>query len=140
MCRVKLHEQMVAHCFSHWSCWYHGHAYAGKRANSFESLEKKGKWNFLKLIKAKLNIWTHKNREMRILYSVVWRKCVHIYVTKSKLTLPQDRPVNLRRSVEASNTTLFGKSTDWEDGGLRSQNNHLIRVWMPGSFIEQSLG
>ena len=58
----------------------------------------------------------------------------------SSFCLPQDRPVNLRWDVEASNITLFGKSTDWEDGRLRPQNNHLIRVWMPGSFIEQSLG
>ena len=32
---------------------------------------------------------------------------------------------------------LFQKSTDQEDGRLTSQNNYLVGVWMPGSFIEQ---
>ena len=32
--------------------------------------------------------------------------------------------------------TLFEKPVDWEDGRLMSQNNHLIGVWMPVSFIE----
>jgi len=31
---------------------------------------------------------------------------------------------------------LFGKPTDGEDGRLKSQNNHLVEVWMPDSFIE----
>ena len=34
--------------------------------------------------------------------------------------------------------TLFRKLADQEDGRLISQNKHLIRVWMPGSFIEQN--
>ena len=34
--------------------------------------------------------------------------------------------------------TLFGELADWEDDGrLTSQNNHFLRVWTPGSFIEQ---
>ena len=32
--------------------------------------------------------------------------------------------------------TLFRKPADGEDGRLMSQNNHLIRVWMPVYFIE----
>ena len=48
-----------------------------------------------------------------------------------------NRPVYPRRGVEVRNVTLFGKTTDQEDGRLMSQNNHLIQVWMPGSFIEQ---
>ena len=36
--------------------------------------------------------------------------------------------------------TLFGKLADGKDGGLMSQNNHLIGVWMPGSFIVQRWG
>ena len=36
--------------------------------------------------------------------------------------------------------TLFGKPADQEDGRLMSQNNHLIGVWMPSSFVDQSLG
>ena len=34
-------------------------------------------------------------------------------------------------------TTLFGKLADCKDGKLISQNNNLIEVWMPDSFIEQ---
>ena len=33
--------------------------------------------------------------------------------------------------------TLFGKLAYQEDGKLMSQSNHLIWVWMPGSFINQ---
>ena len=33
--------------------------------------------------------------------------------------------------------TLFGKPADRKDGRLAPQNNHLIWVWMPGSFIDQ---
>ena len=33
--------------------------------------------------------------------------------------------------------TLFGKPADREDGRLAPQNNHLLGVWMPGSFIHQ---
>ncbi len=36
--------------------------------------------------------------------------------------------------------TLFGKPADREDGGLKSQNNHLIGVWMPVCFIAQRWG
>ena len=33
--------------------------------------------------------------------------------------------------------TLFGKPSDQEDGRLAPQNNRLIGVRMPGSFINQ---
>ena len=33
--------------------------------------------------------------------------------------------------------TLFRKPSDQEDGRLAPQNNHLIGIWMPGSFIDQ---
>ena len=36
--------------------------------------------------------------------------------------------------------TLFRKLADREDDRLMSQNNHLVEVWMPGSFIEQRGG
>ena len=45
-----------------------------------------------------------------------------------------------RQGVEARNMTLLGKLADQEDSRLPSQNNHLIEVWMPGSFIEQRAG
>ena len=38
----------------------------------------------------------------------------------------------LRKGV----TALFRKLADQEDGRLASQNTYLIRVWIPGSFIE----
>ena len=53
---------------------------------------------------------------------------------------PHNRPMNWRQGVEARNTTLFGKLADREDGGLVSPKNHLIRVWMPVSFIAQRRG
>ena len=34
--------------------------------------------------------------------------------------------------------TLIWEPNDRENGRLASQNNDLIRVWMPGSFIDQS--
>ena len=36
--------------------------------------------------------------------------------------------------------TLLGKPADQEDGRLVSPKNHLIRVWMSVSFIEQRGG
>ena len=33
--------------------------------------------------------------------------------------------------------TLIGEPADQEDGRLGLQNNHLIEVWMPDSFIYQ---
>ena len=38
---------------------------------------------------------------------------------------------------EARNMTLFRELADQEDGRLISQNDHLIGVWVPTSFIEQ---
>ena len=32
---------------------------------------------------------------------------------------------------------LIRGTADQEDGRLAPQNNHLIRVWMPGYFIDQ---
>lgn len=53
-----------------------------KKSNSLEPFKEKGKWTFLILIKAKLSVWIHNSWEMRILYSVNQRKCVHIYISK----------------------------------------------------------
>ena len=36
--------------------------------------------------------------------------------------------------------SLLGKLADQEDGRLMSQNNHLVWVWMAGSFMEQGGG
>ena len=64
-------------------------------------------------------------------------KCHRGFVTKAKLALLAALPDN---KSETRNTTLFGKPADREDSRLKSQNNHLIRVWMPVSFIEQRGG
>lgn len=45
-----------------------------------------------------------------------------------------------REGVEARHTASSGKPADRENGRLRSQNNHLARVWMPDSFINQRWG
>ena len=42
-----------------------------------------------------------------------------------------------RRSAKARNMTLFRRLADHEDGGVMSQDDNLIGVWMPGSIIEQ---
>ena len=63
-------------------------------------------------------------------------------VSESWLTLLTAREVNEseRRGVEARNTTVFGELVDQEDSRLRSQNNHSVRVRMPGSFMGQRWG
>ena len=60
-------------------------------------------------------------------------------VMECKLTLLTAQEVNEseREGVEARNLILFGELVDQEDGRLRSQNNHSVRVWMPGSFMDQ---
>ena len=67
-----------------------------------------------------------------------------IYVTQGQvLSSPssfcplQDRSMNRRQGVEARIMTLFWKPADQEDGRLMSQNNHHIRVWMPGFFYNK---
>ena len=71
-----------------------------------------------------------------LLYDCLHRQA-HTVTNLCSLCSPQDRSVNLRGGVEARNTTLFGKSADREDGRLASQNNHLVGVWMPVSFMGQ---
>ena len=60
-------------------------------------------------------------------------------VTESKLALltAQQDNESERQGIEARQTTLFGKQADRKDDRLVPQNNHLIGVWMPGSFIDQ---
>ena len=50
------------------------------------------------------------------------------------------RDYESRRPGVEARMRLFGKPADQEDGRLMSQNNHLIGVWMPSSFVDQSLG
>ena len=58
----------------------------------------------------------------------------------SKLALLTARQANesKRKSVvEARKNYFILKAADREDGRLVPQNNRLITVWMPGSFIDQ---
>ena len=63
-------------------------------------------------------------------------------VIESKLALltPWQANESERWGVEARKMTLFRKLAEWEDGRLVPQNNHLIGVWMLGSFIHQRWG
>ena len=58
-------------------------------------------------------------------------------LSPSSLCSLHDRPVNPRDEVLRQEETLVGELADQQDGRLAPQNNHLIGVWMPGSFIEQ---
>ena len=60
-------------------------------------------------------------------------------VTKSRLTLLAARQANESERVRCwgKEETLIREPADREDGRLAPQNNHLIWVWMPGSFIYQ---
>ena len=42
--------------------------------------------------------------------------------------------------MEARKTTSLGKSADQGGGRLAPQSNHLVGIWMPGSFIEPKRG
>ena len=60
-------------------------------------------------------------------------------VTEYKLCLVKDRPMNLRCTV-GMRKGLFQELVDREDGRLAPQNNHLVRAWLPGSFMDQRRG
>ena len=62
---------------------------------------------------------------------------VETYVTESKLALLPADQLTEKAVVEAKNRTLFWKLADGAGGRLILQKNHLIWVWMLGSFIEQ---
>ena len=57
-------------------------------------------------------------------------------LSPSSLCSLHDRPVNPRDEVLRQEETLVGELADQQDGRLAPQNNHLIGVWMPGSFID----
>ena len=56
-------------------------------------------------------------------------------VKKSKLAL-----LAARQEVLRQGKWLYSKAADQEDGRLAPQNNHLIGVWMPDSFLDQRWG
>ena len=67
-------------------------------------------------------------------------KLEYLHIVTKPLCLLQDRPMNLRYEVLQQGIWLFAKLADWEDGRLLPLNNHLSRVWMPGSYIDQRWG
>ena len=69
----------------------------------------------------------------------VWQEewLVYMLLSLSSLCSLHDRPVSRTQNVDTKNTTLFGKLADREDGRLMSQNNRLLQVWKPDSFMEQ---
>ena len=54
------------------------------------------------------------------------------------LPSPPDRPMNQRGKVLRQARDFNLGASRLRNGRLASQNNDLIRVWMPGSFIDQS--
>ena len=73
----------------------------------------------------------------------LWHLCLlKLLLSPCLPSLPHDRPMNLRdrRDVEARDVKVGWPSRKWddlEDSRLLSQNNHLVGVWMPGSFMDQ---
>ena len=60
-------------------------------------------------------------------------------VTESKLTLLATRQVN-ESEVLGSGRDFIQELADGEDGRLVSQNNHLVRAWLPGSCMDPRWG
>ena len=89
---------------------------------------------YLQLLTNQLYLEVHRKVYFSMSYT---NSCLCLFlpptsVTKSKLALLATKQVNKSKwqGIEARNMTLFGKSTDREDGRLMSQNNCLVRVWM----------
>ena len=55
----------------------------------------------------------------------------------SSLCSLHNRPMNLRDVVFRTENDFIQKVSWCKDGRLMFQNNHLVEVWMPVSFIEQ---
>ena len=53
---------------------------------------------------------------------------------------PHKRLMNKRWGAEAKNRDFMQKASWWRTWQKMSQNNYLIRVWMPGSFTEPERG
>ena len=63
-------------------------------------------------------------------------KHTHIF-TASKLALLTTKQANEseKRRVKTKKGTVFGELTDKKQVRRAPQNNHLVRVWMPGCFV-----
>ena len=79
-------------------------------------------------------IWKPLGQEQRCLP-------VFLLLSPSSVLLAADQANESKTwGVEARETTSIGELVDQEDGRLAPQNNHLIGVWRPGSFLDQRWG
>ena len=73
-----------------------------------------------------------------ILVNCCWEcKMLQLLPSPSLVCSSHHRPTNLSFRVLRQGGDLIRGTADQEDGRLAPQNNHLIRVWMPGYFIDQ---
>ena len=84
--------------------------------------------------------WIYYNIASILCFDFLTARHVGLLPSPSSLCMPHNRPINQRRGAEARNTTLLGKLADGEDSRLTSRRNHLVRVWMPVSFIQHRAG
>ena len=84
-----------------------------------------------------------KNDLNHILITIkIQRSVWHVFVMKAKFILlsAQQMDKSKRQSIEANNTTLFREPAGQKDGKLhwyKSQNNHVVQVWISNSFMDQ---
>ena len=68
-----------------------------------------------------------------------WSICFQVQ-SKLALLAAGEGKESERWGIEARIMILFWKPADTEDGSLTSQNDHLVRVWILGSFMDQTWG
>ena len=99
-------------------------------------------------------MWKEKNGDLTVETSAkhYLKQMINVCVSNTKfswfymlpsptlLCLPHSRSVSQGTVLRERIMTLQGKPTNGEDGRLISQNNPLISIWVPISFIEQRGG
>ena len=106
-------------------------------AGLYRSFATKGRTRYPKARNFALFCVWEDSRVWGSLKSFLWYAPQLLWLSPSSLPPPAWQGSESETSVEARNRTLFRKPANWEDGRLMSQNNHLLGVWMPGSFIGQ---
>ena len=118
----------------------------GKSLNDWKKQQQQQKKQPLREIKTR--IW-HPHTLAYILRKPLMKRCMNPRYAAALLLLPspgslcslQDSPKNLRDiSAWGKEKTLIEESADQEDGRLVPWNNHLVRAWLPGSFMGQKWG